>query len=110
VSDTPRTDAEASPYSQGPDGRRCIRIDFARQLERELNAAKGEIGRKDAVIKDFWERRDEVHQLRAEIERLREAAGKALAYMESIGRLATLYPDEREIVEQLQSALAKEPK
>jgi hypothetical protein len=45
MSDTPRTDAEALPYSQGPDGRRCIRIDFARTLERELNAAKVEIER-----------------------------------------------------------------
>jgi hypothetical protein len=35
--------------------------------------ARAEIGRKDAVIKDFWERRDEVHQLRAEVEALREA-------------------------------------
>jgi hypothetical protein len=47
MSDTPRTDAEASPYSQGPDGRRCIRIDFARTLERELVATKAW---KDVVI------------------------------------------------------------
>jgi len=118
MSDTPRTDAEASPYSQGPDGRRCIRIDFARTLERELAAAKADVEAVERMsqaslenIAYKWQMAEgKCDELRAEIERLREAAGKALAYMESIGRLATLYPDERAIVEQLQSALAKEPK
>jgi len=63
MSDTPRTDAEASPYSQGPDGRRCIRIDFARTLERELTAAKEEIERLRAVLERAAEcgLRDEIH-------------------------------------------------
>jgi predicted glycoside hydrolase/deacetylase ChbG (UPF0249 family) len=43
-------------------------------------------------------------ELRAEVERLREVAGKALAYMESVGRM-DMYPDEYAIVEALRAAL-----
>lgn len=39
MSDTPRTDANESITCK--EGDLCIAPDFARQLERELNAAKG---------------------------------------------------------------------
>jgi len=75
------TDSEAAACTRGHAvGAKELRAAEQRwQVERaelraEVDAAKAEIGRKDAVIKDFWERRDEVHQLRAEVERLRADA------------------------------------
>jgi hypothetical protein len=64
MSDTPRTDAEG--FYPDDACSEVVCADFARTLERELNAAKVEIERMRAVIKDSnaylldWRRRHDI--------------------------------------------------
>jgi hypothetical protein len=73
VSDTPRTDAEAF-YPHDSKYKVCD-ADFARQLERELNAASVEIDRLTAKVAQLYEGAEEQKQ---RIKRLEEA-GDALS-------------------------------
>jgi hypothetical protein len=73
VSDTPRTDAEAF-YPHDSKYKVCD-ADFARQLERELNAASVEIERLTAKVAQLYEGAEEQKQ---RIKRLEEA-GDALS-------------------------------
>jgi hypothetical protein len=72
---------------------------------RRLHVANAELTecleKKSIAIQRIWKERDE---LRAEVERLRKVAGKALAYMESVGKM-DMYPDEYAIVESIRAAL-----
>jgi hypothetical protein len=78
MSDTPRTDAaQWDSY---------VDVDVSRTLERELNAAKGEIERLRAQVAEFHEmwkvNSDGFAKAEAKIERLRAAVGKALEALE----------------------------
>jgi hypothetical protein len=94
MSDTPRTD-EARMHNLW---------DLSEQLERELNAMTAERDAGNAALANVARLMDSVSKAEAEVEKLREVAGKALAYMESVGRM-DMYPDEWAIVEALRAAL-----
>ena len=51
MSDTPRTDAAWKP--DGGDGYPTVDVDFARQLERELNAANDRIKELEAKVNEL---------------------------------------------------------
>lgn len=73
MSDTPRTDAEAF-YPHDSKYKVCD-ADFARQLERELNAATSEIERLTNKVAQLYEGAEEQKQ---RIKRLEEAGDKAI--------------------------------
>jgi len=56
INDTPRTDAEA--FLPHDSKYRVCDADFARQLERELNAANDRINRMEEVAEDLVEESD----------------------------------------------------
>ena len=72
MSDTPRTDDRAVII----DGNPWVNAPFARQLERELNAANAEVERLTAKVAQLYAGAEEQKQ---RIKRLEEA-GDALAY------------------------------
>ncbi len=78
TSETPRTDAaEIDSSNAGEYGSfKCVKSDFARQLERELNEAKllqQSLGMSEKEKLDGWNKcEQERNQLRAELEKVRE--------------------------------------
>lgn len=55
MSDTPRTNAAAYQVSEKAEGLIMTPVKFARQLERELNAAKAEIESLETSLTDIAE-------------------------------------------------------
>lgn len=56
MSDTPRTDANIEKVYRGAEVTRYVRVDFARQLEREVEALHAELDRRiqEAVKARLW--------------------------------------------------------
>ena len=71
MSETPRTDAQYKEYARRENQVKCVEIDFARQLERELNEANKEREFFKSCTADDWRNAvAERDQLRAENKRL----------------------------------------
>ena len=73
MSDTPRTDAE--DFYPHHSNKKVCDADFARQLERELNAANAQIDRLTAKVAQLYEGAEEQKQ---RIKRLEEGGDKAI--------------------------------
>ena len=89
VGETPRTDAECGDYDRSGCWKsyingECVQSDFARQLERELNAATSEIER---LRKANLQLREGAEEQKQRIKRLEEAgdALKASGYFGGFG-------------------------
>ena len=81
ISDTPRTEAEVN-RSHGPlDGIVTIDADFAAQLERELNAANGNVER---LTKANIQLREGCEEMKQRIKRLEEVGDKMEIYCDTI--------------------------
>tara|TARA_R110000868_G_scaffold115224_1_gene307828 strand:- start:221 stop:526 length:306 start_codon:yes stop_codon:yes gene_type:complete len=80
VSDTPRTDDRTVII----DGNQWVNAPFARQLERELNAANVEIERLTAKVAQLYEGAEEQKQ---RIKRLEEAGSEAIYPIEYATRV-----------------------
>ena len=85
MSDTPRTDKIMFTVDVC-DGEDVVNLWFARNLERELNAANSEIDRLTAKVAQFYEGAEEQKQ---RIKRLEEA-GDALAKTQTYDLLETI--------------------
>ena len=73
MSDTPRTDAQYKEYARRDNEVKCVSIDFARELERELNKEHVELIRWMVQASGWCEKhKAESNQLRAENERLKQ--------------------------------------
>jgi hypothetical protein len=54
ITDTPRCEAERFEALEGSALRRdCVKLNFARQLERELTASKAEVERLTGILKSL---------------------------------------------------------
>ena len=74
ISDTPRTDAEEYESQDEPVAKLgAVDVDFARQLERELNAANVEIERLTAKVAQLYEGAEEAKQRIKQLEEENDA-------------------------------------
>ena len=103
ISDTPRTDdAEYLSYdSEPPQSLEMVDVTFARQLERELNAANAEIERLTNKVAQLYEGAEEAKQRIIQLEEeLIDAKGKYAALVADVA----LYEDRGERIKRLEEA------
>lgn len=82
MSDTPRTDAEAAIYLK--EGYSLIGVNFARQLERELTAAKRRLAAvRRSLVSIFGLGQCMIHETGANLTKAQNRALEAIAIIDS---------------------------